>query len=265
VVSISGKTGTVFRVSLALTICTLIECPTIFAFQVKSVASPQFNAASLKLAADQNIFETRPRRSAGRFRWNTSLLYMLSYAYHMELWRISETPELHQSYVLDATMRPSATQDDVRLMLEGLLIERFHFVVHRETRTVAEGYTLTVAKGGPKLVQAKPDGPESDSAEFDDGYVIATSPAADSILLRGDNASMLQLAEWLQRMIGTSVLDRTNLAGRYDFELACTSEGAQSSPYLLASCVKRVGLVMGKYKGPVEFLVIDHVGTLVEN
>jgi uncharacterized protein (TIGR03435 family) len=190
---------------------------------------------------------------------------MLSYAYHMEWWRISETPELNKSYALDATTGPNTTQDQVRLMLQNLLIERLHLEVHRETRNVAEGYTLTVSKAGPKLVQAKPAGPEPDSGEFDDGYVIAPSVAVDTVVLRGHNATMLQLAEWLQRMLGTSVLDRTDLAGRYDFELACNSDGAQPSPYLLASCAKRVGLLMEKYKGPVEFLVIDYVGTLVEN
>ena len=261
------KTGAViaFAALSGVTTCSLLPCPAALAVQAETPGASQFEAASLKLAADQNLIESRPKRSVGRFRWNTTLLSMISYAYEMEWWRISDTPGLGKSYALDATMPAKTTRDQVRLMLQNLLSERFHLELHRETRNVAEGYALTVSKEGPKLPQTKPPGPEAGSAEFDDGYVVATGPAADTMLLRGHNASMLQLADCLQRITGTSVLDRTSLTGRYDFELTCTRDGPQPSPDLLASCVKKAGLVMGKYKGPVEFLVIDHLGKLVEN
>ena len=251
-------------IALPAILAAAIGCPIAFALQSQTAGPPRFDAASLKLAADQDVLETRPKRSIGRFRWNTTLLYMLSYSYQMEWWRISETPGLGNVYSLDATTPPNTTQDQVRLMLQNLLIERFHLQVHRATREISEGYTLTVSQGGPKLVQAQPAEP-ADSGVFNDGYVGAPVPTADTILLRGHNASTLQLVECLQRLIGTSVLDRTNLPGRYDFELSCTRDGPQISPDLLASCVKRAGLVMGKYKGPAEFLVIDHLGKLVEN
>jgi len=169
---------------------------------------------------------------------------------------------LYTIYMLDATVAPNATQDQVRLMLKALLAERFHLEFHRETKEVSEGYSLSVARGGPKLPAANP---ESGSGEFDDGYVIGLRPAADAMLLRGHNASMLQLAAFLQRHLGTNVLDLTNLAERYDFELTCTLEESGPSPNLVASCIKQAGLVLGKYKAPVEFLVVDHVGSLVEN
>jgi uncharacterized protein (TIGR03435 family) len=239
--------------------------PVLAATQAETVSPLQFDTASLKLAADQDVIETRPKRSVGRFRWNTDLLNMLSYAYHMESWRISDTPALDKVYTLGATTPPNTTQDQARHMLQNLLIERFHLRVHRSTRDVAEGYSLQVAKGGPKLRHAKPLGLESGSAEFDDGYVIGTSPEADTVLLKGHNASMLQLAGFVQRDLGTSVLDQTNLTGRYDFELLCSRDGMHLSPNLWASCLKRAGLAIRKYRGPVEFLVIDHLGRLVEN
>ena len=189
---------------------------------------------------------------------------MLSYAYHMEGWRISDTPGLDKVYTVEATTPPNTTQNQVRLMLQNLLTERFHLEVHRATRDVAEGYSLTTGKGGPRLRQAKPPVPEKESAELDDGYVVGTLPAEDTILLRGHNASMGQLTEFLQRDLGTSVRDQTNLNGRFDFELTCRWDGSHS-PNLWASCLKSAGLVIRKYKGLVEFLVIDHLGKLVEN
>jgi uncharacterized protein (TIGR03435 family) len=189
---------------------------------------------------------------------------MLSYAYQMEWWRISDAPGLTTIYTLEATTPPNTTQDQVRLMLRKLLIERFQLEVHRETRVVSDGYSLEVAKGGPKLQPTKAL-PETETAEFDDGYVVGSLPEVDTMLLTGHGASMLQLAEFLQRDLRTSVVDRTDLTGRYDFELLCPRDATQASPSLLASCVKKLGLAMQKYKGPVEFLVIDHLGKLGEN
>jgi uncharacterized protein (TIGR03435 family) len=224
-----------------------------------------FEAASLKLAADQNMIESRPKRSLGRFQWNTYLLNMLSYAYHIEWWRISDTPGLTTIYTLQATTLPNTTQDQVRLMLQTLLIARFQLEVHRATKDGVEGYSLTVAKGGPKLQETKALVRETGATEFDDGYVVGTLPTLDSMILRGHNASMPQVAEFLQRGVGTNVLDQTNLPGRYDFDLTCSRDGGELSPGIWANCVKQAGLVMAKYKGPVEFLVIDHLGKLVEN
>jgi uncharacterized protein (TIGR03435 family) len=220
--------------------------------QVEPAGPLQFDVASLKLAADQEHLETRPKRSIGRFRWTTYLLNMISYAYHMEWWRISDTQGLTDIYALEATTPPNTTQGQVGLMLQNLLIERFHLEVHRATRNI-DGYSLTVAKGGPKLQQAKPL-PETGSGEFDDGYVVGTLPEVDTLLIKGHSASMLQLAEFLQRSLGTSVLDTTNLAGKYDFELNCSRDPEHASPNLLASCIKRAGLVMQKYASSAEFV-----------
>ncbi len=45
-------------------------------------------------------------------------------------------------------------------MLLNLLKERFHLAYHREKTRTFDLYTLTVAKGGPKLKDAEiPDGP----------------------------------------------------------------------------------------------------------
>jgi uncharacterized protein (TIGR03435 family) len=252
------------KAALALAGIAALGAPLVVAFAQNAAAPPKFEVASVKLATDQNIVQTRPTRSIGRFRWKTDLVRILSYAYHMESWRISDAPGLDRIYDLEATTPPNTGQDEVRLMLRDLLTERFHLVTHLVTRNVNDGYSLTVSKGGSKLQPTKAL-PESASGEFDEGYVVGTLPEKDTLLLRGHNASILQLAEFLQRDLGTSVIDKTNLTGRYDFELMCTRDGSGMSPNLWASCIKRAGLAIEKYKGPVEFLVIDQLGSLVEN
>jgi uncharacterized protein (TIGR03435 family) len=229
----------------------------------------RFTASSVKLAADQNIMANRPTRFVGRFRWSTSVDFMIGYAYHLELWRISEAPgltSLSDIYDVEATNPPNATEDQVRLMLQSLLNDRFHLVVHHMTRDAVSGYALTVAKGGATVQEAKPSETSANSGELDDGSVFATLPTADVMLIEARNANMLQLSAALQRRLGTAVLDQTGLTGRYTFELKCPRAGtADEFPDLVASCVKQAGLRLQKYKGPVDFLVIDKVGPFVGN
>ena len=86
-----------------------------------TAAPMRFEAALVKFPADQSILETRPRRTVGRFRWKTQLLYLLGYAYHLEWWRISEKPasgsvSLGSIYEIEATTGPDVTEDQERLM-----------------------------------------------------------------------------------------------------------------------------------------------------
>jgi uncharacterized protein (TIGR03435 family) len=49
-----------------------------------------------------------------------------------------------------------ATRDEIRSMLQTLLVERFKLVVHREAKELP-AYSLVVAKSGSKLKVAAPD------------------------------------------------------------------------------------------------------------
>jgi len=237
--------------------------------QTQTGAPLRFTAASVKSAADQGIVSNRPTRFIGRFRWSTTVGLMISYAYHLELWRISEAPgltSLNVIYDVEATNPPNATEDQARLMLQSLLNDRFHLVVHHTTKDAVSGYALTVAKNGAKLQEAKQSEPSEESGQLDEGWVAGTLPTADVMLITAHNANMLQLSADLQKHLGTTVLDQTGLTGRYNFELKCP--GAASSdefPGLLASCVKQAGLRLEKYRGVVDFLVIDKIGPFVEN
>lgn len=229
---------------------------------------PHFEAASVKLPADQNILETRPKRSIGRFRWTTTLSYLLEYAYHLEGWRISGIPASDPICAIVATSDPKASEEQVRLMVQSLLIDRFKMSVHTVTRE-ATGYALTLAKGGPKMQEAKegeipalPDwlrGPSADPAGMEE-LVVATLPSKGVGAITGRRATTLQLTEKLQRLLGTAVLDQTGLSGKYYFALQYPIEDDADAPYAnLAGAMKELGLKLEKHKGPVEMLVVDHI------
>jgi hypothetical protein len=67
-------------------------------------------------------------------------------------------------YDVVATMAPGTTKQQFREMLQRLLKERFELVVRHETRGVP-GYSLLVAKGGPKISAVESVGVGSDSGE----------------------------------------------------------------------------------------------------
>ena len=65
----------------------------------------------------------------------------------------------------------SATEDEVRTMLQTLLADRFKLAVHPETRQLPS-YTLSVDKGGSKLEESKdPTAKPTNSIERGQGTV----------------------------------------------------------------------------------------------
>ena len=229
----------------------------------------RFDAASVKFSADQAALETRPTRTIGRFRWKTQLLYLLGYAYRMEWWRISERSNsgavsVGSIYEVQATTGADATEDQERLMLQTLLIERFKIVSHRETKEAVQGYALTVTRDGPKMVAVEEE-KASDDPKLSDGWVSAYGPPEGGLRIAGQRATMLQFVEKLQRLLNTSVLDQTGLAGKYNFQVEFASADDPSDYTSVVAAVRQVGLKLEKYKGPVEFLVIDRLDKLTEN
>ena len=90
---------------------------------------------------------------------------------------------------------------------------------------------------------------------------------------------MEQLATTLARVVKRTVLDRTNLAGAYDFDLQWTPEGLPqrpldggdqpmrlngfdidpNGPSIFIALQEQLGLKLQPQDGPVDVLVIDSV------
>ncbi|HWB86462.1 MAG TPA: M56 family metallopeptidase [Bryobacteraceae bacterium] len=236
---------------------------------IAQTATPlQFDVASVKLAADQNILVTRPTRTPGRFRWTTQLSYLIEYAYDIEPWRILSDTGLGTIYQIEATTGPKTTEDQERLMLQSVLIDRFQLKAHRITKE-ANGYFLTVAKNGPTMPEAKgkemPTAPQWDRGPFEDparfeGTIDAFLPETGVCAVVGRRVTMRQLTNELQRLLDTAVIDQTGLTGKYYFAFRYATEADPDIPYQnLFGAIKELGLELDKHKGPVEMLVIDHI------
>src|SRR5216684_8699142 len=61
-----------------------------------------------------------------------------------------------ERFNITAKLPDGATKDQVNVMLQALLAERFKLTVHRETKE-RPVYALIVGKGGPKLRESEPE------------------------------------------------------------------------------------------------------------
>jgi len=152
-----------------------------------------------------------------------------------------------------------ATNDEMRIMLQALLAERFKMATHRETKEVS-GYALIEAKGGHKLKEAVAM----------DGQGVMPIEDGKRMALGASRATLDQLAMFISMPLHAIVVDQTGLKGRYDFELDLTSFNikgprAKDEPepdpvsILQQALPRQLGLRLEAKKMPVEMLVIDHL------
>lgn len=143
-----------------------------------------------------------------------------------------------ERFDIAAKIRPGGTKEQVGLMLQDLLAERFGLRLHREIRQVA-GLELVVDKGGLKLKEtvdpdAKPPaiGVALPPRTFDQNGYPVVPPGLSSIAFQPvDNGLMFvtarsqSISDIIMTVILTSlnseihVVDKTGLTGKYDFHL----------------------------------------------
>ena len=176
----------------------------------------------------------------------------------------------------DREQMTKLTDGQRREMLLKILQDRFHFQAHLETKTLPV-YDLIVAKGGPKFTG---DG----AAAADIHAAVAKSGFTHGGMLMNDGeltASAMpvsSLAYDLSGTVGRTIIDKTGLTGKYDFELKWTPERAaasgadngqtddqNSASSLFTALQEQLGLKLQSSKGPVETLVVDHVEMPSEN
>jgi uncharacterized protein (TIGR03435 family) len=185
-----------------------------------------------------------------------TLTFLVMTAYHVKDFQISAMPawagDRDQRYDITAKTEGEGTPtvEQVRPMLQTLLAERFQLKFHRETR-VLPMYDLVIGKRGPKLQEST--GPRPAQLPSHNGPVIRY------VLL---DRSMADLVAFVAIGLDRPVLDKTGLAGRYDFVLEYTrgnlDGAAPDVDRSIFAAVQDLGLKLAPAKEPTEVLVIDH-------
>jgi len=176
-----------------------------------------------------------------------------------------------------AALPEGAQPAGIPRMLRTLLEQRFHLIVHAETRELPI-YELRLARSGGQL------GPRLTPSRLDCAALLAgrgsaapLPPQADGRptcrvstsggSFRGGGSSIGVLAAILPQQVGRPVEDRTGLTGLFDFALEFSPEGrdvgapsvAGSPPSIFTALQEQLGLKLESTRGPVEVFVIDKV------
>jgi uncharacterized protein (TIGR03435 family) len=230
---------------------------------------PSFEVASVKVNTTDMVSNRVPRRSGDNVRMhNAPLEVFVIYAYRVEnpVYQLADKAGLlgaDTHYDVDAIAPGAVSEDDLRLMFQTLLEDRFKLKVHWETRELA-GYDLVVAKGGLKM---KPSSPDNKIAVDGNSFPLGTSTVfigADRVAhLIGKGSSVEQLVYSLTGRVRSPVRDRTGLAGTFDYDVIFAlndlQADANSAPMLTTAIQEGLGLKLEKSKIPVKVLVVDHV------
>jgi len=213
---------------------------------------PSFEVATVKPApgADPNT-GSWSLPGIGRFTaTHVSLELLIQLAYGVDRSQIANKPDWLETNLYDIAAKPEdsikLTREELQPRLQELLHQRFHLVVHTETRSI-RGYALVVAKGGPHLTPTK--------ADHFPGYRINVSSGQ----MRGANWSMPILAKYLTPAAGFPVVDQTGLTGSYDigFSYQANSDVDSNLPALTVALKEETGLLVKPQMVPVDTIVID--------
>jgi len=268
----------------------LMLCASGWAYSQSANSQPAFEVASIKPSAltGRGPFITRMdggpgTDDPGRVTIEHYMLVgLIAAAYQVESYRVSGPSWLEEAretqFDITAKVPDGTTKEQIPLMMQNLLAERFHLTVHREKK---EGnvYELVVAKNVPKLKESakKPapqDGPQPPSGPpklgpdgfptLPPGRGFRMAMMKDRAAAQFTDATMGELVGLLAGQLGRPVTDATGLKGKYDFSLRWATEGFgkpgdDPGPTIFGAVQEQLGLKLEQKKGLIDMIVIDHI------
>jgi uncharacterized protein (TIGR03435 family) len=200
---------------------------------------------------------------------NIPVKLMISLMYRVPMSQLEGGPAWLDTdrYNIEAKSDQPYNIEDLHVMFQNLLVDRFNFKFHRVTH---EGsvYALTVDATGLKMKAN--DSPQD--------YQIPMNFGPDGMI--GIRVPMPYLCWWLGQQVQASkrpVIDLTGLSANYDFTLSFAPElppdvskdtlppEVRDRPSLSDALRQQLGLKLTSQRGPVEHYVIDHIDRPSDN
>jgi uncharacterized protein (TIGR03435 family) len=203
---------------------------------------------------------------------NATMLDLIRTAYSFDADKVSGGPSWLEYNRFDVTaLAPANTpQDQVKLMLQSLLDQRFKLVVHNDTRPVA-AFILSMGKGKPKLREADVSGKTGCQTQ---PIQMPAAPTPDQIRvpmmgIACHNTTMEAFVTELKGIGGGGyvtnvVVDSTGLKGSWDFDYKFTlkplAQLVGADAVTLPDAIdKQLGLKLEEQKVPTPVIVVDQV------
>jgi uncharacterized protein (TIGR03435 family) len=232
-----------------------------------SVSQPEFEVASVKLAnLDRDLVENHlPNLHAeqGQITFtNIRLQNLIMLAYGLGKGQISIPASLNSAlanrYEVAAKLPAGSKREQVPLMLQKLLADRFKVMLHRENK-VMPLYALVTSRRAMKLKEASENGSRSGCTRS-----FATSPPASlaATCLRMSAADIAQATTALAPgYFDRPVVDMTGLTGLYDFTIEWITRGESvngSDGPTIFTAVEQLGLKLEPRKQSMDIIIVDH-------
>jgi uncharacterized protein (TIGR03435 family) len=170
-------------------------------------------------------------------------------------WMRSESDRYEVTGKIDAAryaamqkLSPADQRQQVSLMEQSLLADRFQLKAHIKTREMPQ-YALVVAKSGSRMERA-PDDAQTRLAFVRNG-------GGNEIQATAVSMEDLAQAPFL-RMDKRPIVNKTGLSGRFSFTLKF-SGSVDDAPALPTALQEQLGLRLVPENGPGEVVVIDHI------
>lgn len=176
-----------------------------------------------------------------------SLKYLLQIAYGVKNFQITGPGWLDsERYDVVATVPPGATKEQVNVMLQNLLADRFQLTLHHETKD-ASLYELTVGKNGPKLKPFVADTAAPAALPQPGGGPLPMGKDGNPVVPPGATLMMMSpkgrrvvaskqtiagLINVLASELNSPIVDKTGLTGEFDYSLEFLPEGGGGLPGL---------------------------------
>ena len=243
--------------------------------------------ASVKVNASGDQASFTRRLPGGTFlASNIKLHDMVAFAHGLQSFEVEGGPDWIREVRVDVTMKaetnvgPTAigpTQIGLQ-MARDVLVKRFSFQAHRETRE-RPVFALVRSRQdgalGPRLKQSATDCAALAADAGKSGAPWPPRSAEGRILcglqtqgnsLTAGGYPMSEFQRYLTGQTQRAVIDRTGLAGAWDFELtfappdvAADASADRNIPTLFTALQEQLGLKLDSTRGPAEVLVIDRI------
>jgi uncharacterized protein (TIGR03435 family) len=274
----------------------LAQRPSVPDWQTAAGGKMEFDVASVRPSvADARIkgneyltpYDGGSLSGAGLFSANAPLASYIVFAYKildLSLMKpiFERFPEI---YDIEARAEGNPTKDQLRLMMQSLLEDRFKLKYHREIQQ-GSVYALTFDKPGklgsqlrrhpensPCLEKTDKANPPSDGSAPPPYCGFDAWRVKGNLHMRMIDVSMDQIASFLGGMAGSiggrtdrPVIDETGLAGKFDIDIEFKKDEGDlnidsdaSGPTFTAALKEQLGLKLVAAKGTKDAFVVDHI------
>jgi uncharacterized protein (TIGR03435 family) len=243
----------------------------------------RFDVASIKPSVSEAIMNVRAL--PGRLVADASLGILMQYAYGVQAFQVVGGPGwlTSERYQIEARTGTPANREQVWLMLQALLEDRFRLKTHRDVKELPV-FALVSNRGGFTLPAPK-EGVCVDSAadaavEWAGGRMAAPgevqpiksrcgAAVAEVGRIHGGKVRMPELVRTLSLALGRIVIDETGFAEPFDLQLDFVPDettptmpppppGSGISGMSIAQALQQqLGLRLESTKGPVQLIVVD--------